>query len=101
MTTLEYLSNWDIDQIRKVACHLDKFGVVSDEDGYGLPSIWIEKWSDECTGYLRNYGYKGGSLCTIGKYLNGYGAVYGLFDQNKLRAETALEYLIELASRNM
>ncbi|MBB1282256.1 hypothetical protein [Pseudoalteromonas sp. SR41-1] len=101
MSTLDHLTNWDIELVKKVVDHLNEFGIVSDEDGYGFPSTWIERWSDACTDYLKIHGYKGGPLSDIGEFFSGYGAVYGLYNTTGISYKSAGEYITKLATSNM
>ncbi|KAF7763116.1 hypothetical protein PUND_b0451 [Pseudoalteromonas undina] len=101
MSTLDHLTNWDIELVKKVVDHLNEFGIVSDEDGYDFPSTWIERWSDACTDYLKIHGYKGGPLSDIGEFFSGYGAVYGLYNTTGISYKSAGEYITKLATSNM
>ena len=87
--------------VKNVVEHLNEFGIVSDEDGYGLPSTWIESWSEACTDYLKTHGYEGGPLSDIGEYFQGYGAVYGLFNTTGISYKAAGEYITKLATSKM
>lgn len=101
MNTFEYLTNWDIELVKKIVKHLNDFGVISDEDSYGISSTLIEKWSDSCTDYLIQHGYEGGPLSIIGEYVQGYGAVYGLYDTLGISHKAAYEYINKLATSKL
>lgn len=71
MNTFEYLTNWDIELVKKIVKHLNDFGVISDEDSYGISSTLIEKWSDSCTDYLIQHGYEGGHYLLLASTFRG------------------------------
>lgn len=97
MNTFDDLLNWDVELVKKVVKHLNNLGIVSDEGKYGLPSTWIERWSDAWTDYLKEYGYEGGPLFPTGKYFHGYGAIYGLYNTVGINYEYAMQYINNLA----
>lgn len=74
-------------------------GIVSDEDGFGLPSTWIEGWGGEFTEHLRNFGYVGGEINKVGEYFHNYGAaVYALYDKSSASHSKAMAYIKRLAN---
>ena len=78
---------------------LNATGIVSDEDNnVGISSTMIERWSDDCTDYLRENGYTGGELTDDGGYFPGHGAIYILYDKQPVTYEEAREYLEQLGS---
>jgi len=101
MSTLEELLNWEKEIVESVANHLNEKGIVSDEDGYGLPSTWIEGWTNGHTDYLKKHGYKGGVLSHVGKYVSNYGAVYALYDEEQSTYEEAMNYIEKFAKSDV
>jgi hypothetical protein len=65
--------------------YLENKGYFHDEfkDIY-LSTPVMEKYADEIETYLRKFGYHGGALFTTGKIYPGHGAVYAIFDTNRL-----------------
>jgi len=60
---LTWLKTLTDEEIGKIVAKLMAHGRVTDACGVGVGSTVIEAWDDNCTDYLRSYGYKGGSLC--------------------------------------
>lgn len=64
-------------------------------DGDGAyASPLMEKYTTEIEAHLREIGYTGGRLFTIGKYQPDYGAVYMTYDTEAMDYETAHSTLI-------
>lgn len=95
--TLKQIKNWSPHLVQDVVDQLNQTGIVSDEDGQGFSSTWIEHWNDDCTYYFRRLGYQGGELFTHGKYFSDHGAVYALFDIDQHDFDSATDYLNEKA----
>ncbi|MCD1584570.1 hypothetical protein AAGW18_16070 [Vreelandella titanicae] len=100
MTKFEAFSAWDATLKGEVAAQLNGSGIVSDEDGLGLSSTWIESWDEEFTEHLRNFGYTGGEINNVGKYFS-HGAVYALYNEAKTTHLKAMAYIKKLADAGM
>jgi hypothetical protein len=87
-------------ELRRVAHQLRVSGLVTDEDGLCLGSTLIEKWSERCTGLLRQCGYAGGDLKVSAKFFKHCGAIYVLFDAKRHSLEAATEELRRAANRH-
>lgn len=65
--------------------HLKKDGYFFDEhEGINLGSVLMEQCHDEIERRLRLNGYNGGQLVVTAKYYPTHGAVYALFDSEKI-----------------
>lgn len=91
-------SEWDEDLKRAVATQLNSDGIVSDEDGLGLSSTWIEAWRDEFTEHLKIFGYQGGEINKVGEYFPHYGAVYALYNGSCVSHSQAVAYIKKRAN---
>lgn len=100
MSKFEGFFAWDPSLKSEVASHLNLNGIVSDNDGIGLSSTWIEGWNEEFTNHLREFGYTGGEINKVGKYFP-IGAVYALYDKSETTHSKAMDYIKKLASADM
>lgn len=100
MSKFEEFCEWDSTVKSKVASQLNHSGIVSDADGLGLGSGWIEGWNEEFTEHLRDFGYTGGDIDKVGKYFSS-GAFYALYNEEKATHSNAMSYIKKLASAYM
>lgn len=91
--TIDVLKSWGSDNTHQLAVFMNHNHIISDEDDLGLSSMMIENWTEECDQYLKKYGYNGGKIKKTGKFFPNIGAVYVLFDENKITYEAAIVYL--------
>ena len=80
MDVYQELTQWDPSLIKGVVDHLNNNDIVTEADGLGLSSCWIEGWCANCTSLLRQSGYLGGELDIITSKHKSHGTVYGLYD---------------------
>jgi hypothetical protein len=74
--------------------HLEKDGYFFDEhEGINLGSVLMEKCHDEIERRLRSHGYNGGQLFCAAKFYPTHGAVYALFDSEKIDYEPVYKAL--------
>ncbi|QSX35350.1 hypothetical protein JYB87_09260 [Shewanella avicenniae] len=76
LKTIDVLHDLDSDVVEDLVAILNRYGIVSDEDGSCLDSTMIEYWNDECDSFLKSHGYHGGELKSTGNYFDFHGAVY-------------------------
>ncbi|MCS6207945.1 hypothetical protein [Shewanella baltica] len=100
MSKFDAFSMWDSTLKNKVASQLNSSGIVSDADGFGLSSTWIEGWDEEFTEHLRAFGYTGGEINKVAKYFSS-GAFYALYNEKKATNSKAMAYIKKLASTHM
>lgn len=94
--TIEILRRWYNESpeiIGNIVEKLNVHGLVSDECGFGISSTMVEKWDDRCSQFLENCGYDGGRLAKTGKYIDGYGSVYVVFDSDDHTPDSALKVI--------
>lgn len=49
----------------------------------------MEAWNTSCDEFIQNKGFEGGKLSCIGKMIEGYGAIYLLYDTEQLTYDQA------------
>lgn len=101
MNVYESLKSCDVELIKSIAEHLNRYGSISDEDEFHIQSVMMENWIGDCTNYLREYGYIGGNLRCIGRHFDGYGSAYVLYDEDNSHHNDAIEYLMKLVQSKL
>lgn len=85
--------------VQALADRLNRLGWASDEDGLCLSSTLVERWTTECTALLRGQGYAGSDLMGIAQYFSHCGAIYVLYDSERLSVQDALAATEQVARR--
>lgn len=87
--SLATLRLFDEERLRRLANHLSVAGFVTDEDQFDLGSMLVEHWTPSCTQFLKDYGFDGDALESIGDFFPVRGAIYALYNPSKLSYERA------------
>jgi hypothetical protein len=90
---IEILKGWNPSNLRLLIDHLNKHGIVTDEDGTGLSSYMIKSWDNVCTSLLSQHGYTGGDILKTGAYVEENGNVYALFDEASFDYTQVIEHI--------
>lgn len=98
---LMVLASWDAPLLQALIDKLTQDGFASDEDQVGLSSTMVERWGENCTRFLRTYGYTGGELVVDARYYSHVGNIYVLFDGDWHNRQDAQRYLNGLAKRHL
>jgi hypothetical protein len=91
--TINILKEADSSFIQNLVAKLNSDGICSDEDSIGIASLNIEGWDDECTEFLKTNGFHGESLSNSGRFYEGHGAVYVIFDNDVHTYDSAEKYM--------
>ena len=84
-------------EMQKLKSILEEKGYVSESDHWIAYQMQYEQYVDEINEWLHTHNYCG-SVCSDGMYCQ-VGAVYDLYDSDRVSAEENKKYLLEEANR--
>lgn len=96
----DVLHRWNGPLLASLVNALNEAGIVSDEDGLGISSVMVKRWTSGCDEILREHGYKGGPVSTYGAFFPGHGAIYCLYDSVLMDHDVAARYLVSVSERS-
>lgn len=84
MNSYEALKSTPISVVENWCRIMNSKGIVIEQDDLGFSSTIGEGWCENCTKYLIELGYNGGSIKRINNgYHPNYGTIYGIYDSDK------------------
>lgn len=98
-STTAILEAWPTESVATLVAELADRGLVTDEDGTGLSSVMIEGWNASCDTMLRLHGFAGGVLRKAGNFFPWVGAIYCLYDSERMTMTQALGHLDQASKK--
>ena len=98
--TIDLLKQWQQNGVLLAfITQLNRTGIVSDEENFGLSSTMVEGWEISCDIFLMTNGYSGGRIKKCVRYFDTKGNISSVYNSERVTAVQAKKYIAKFVTK--